>query len=186
MLNSHRDFRRDNKANAVIQGTIMAKINKSSLDKIKAIVNIKSTVGLTGDKKKELDDAIEVAFQSSTEMTSRYMTCQREMNVSHCESYASQQFGIMKRATLLKDNIMQEQGISNYIITKNMVAMMETVFGDGVQSGKYDYGNHSFASFCYTTNILCLFIFPLTINEFQTTVTYLATAHHLLIATPIL
>ena len=125
MLKSHRDLRRDNKANAVIQGTIMSMINKSSLDKIKAIINIKYPEIMTGDKRKELDDAIEVALQSATEMTSRYMTCQREMNVRGCSKYASQQFGIMKRATLLKDNIMLEQGLSNFIVTENMVAMME-------------------------------------------------------------
>ena len=101
---------------------------------------------MTGDKRKELDDAIEVALQSATEMTSRYMTCQREMNVRVCSKYASQQFGIMKRATLLKDNIMLEQGLSNFIVTENMVAMMEKKFGDGDQSGTYDYCNHSLSS----------------------------------------
>ena len=146
MLKSHRDLRRDNKANAVIQGTIMSMINKSSLDKIKAIINIKYPEIMTGDKRKELDDAIEVALQSATEMTSRYMTCQREMNVRGCSKYASQQFGIMKRATLLKDNIMLEQGLSNFIVTENMVAMMEKNFGDGDQSGTYDYCNHSLSS----------------------------------------
>ena len=147
MLKSHQDFCRDSKANAIIQGTIMAKIKKSSLEKIKAIVNIKRSEVLTGEKKKKLDDAIEVSLQSSAEMISRYMTCQREMNVSTCEAYASQQFGMLKRATLLRDNVMQEKGKSNFIVTGNMVAMMEIIYGDGDQSGKYDYCNHCFASF---------------------------------------
>ena len=148
MLQYHRDYRRNNKANDAVQATIMSKIVKSSLLKVKSILSLESNVNITEPKMRELNDAIDVSLYASGVMTEKFLRAQNEINVQTCKNYASQQFGIMKKATLNNEYVTSEQGISNNIFTAEMIVMTKKLFGcNGDQSGKYDIVYHIFSSF---------------------------------------
>ena len=143
----HRDHRRNNKANAAIQATIMSKIAKSSLLKVKSILSLESNVNVTQREMRELSDAIDVSLYASEAMTEKFIRAQNEISSQTCKDYASQQFGIMKKATLNNEYVTSEQGISNNIITAEMIVMTKKLFGNGDQSGKYDIVCHIRSSF---------------------------------------
>ena len=119
-MQCHRDYRRLNKANGAVQASIMSKILKSSILKVKTILSLESNVNITQRKMRELSDAIDVSLYASEAMTEKFLHAQNEINVQTCKDYASQQFGIMKKATLNNECVTSEQGISNNIITADM------------------------------------------------------------------
>ena len=97
---------------------------------------------------RELSDAIDVSLYASEAMTEKFLHAQNEINAQTCKDYASQQFGIMKKATLNNECVTSEQGISNNIITAEMILMTKKLFGsNGDQSGKYDIVCHIRSSF---------------------------------------
>ena len=52
MLNSHRDFRRNNRAHLAVQGAIFGKINKASIEKIQKLINTNVNIRVTDRVKK--------------------------------------------------------------------------------------------------------------------------------------
>ena len=49
MLRTHRDFKRKNKANLAVQGTVYAKINKESINVLQLTINTASPNELSDD-----------------------------------------------------------------------------------------------------------------------------------------
>ena len=125
----------------------MSKIAKSSLLKIKSILSLESNVNITQSKMHELSGAIDVSLYASETMTEKFICSQNEISSQICKVYASQQFGIMKKATLNNENVTNEQGISNNIITAKMILMTKKIFGSGDQSDTYDIVCHIRLSF---------------------------------------
>ena len=69
MLSTHKDFRRHNKANAAVQGTIFGNINLSCIQKIKSIVIDNDKVSILDDEsKKTIYNVINTALASNEEM----------------------------------------------------------------------------------------------------------------------
>ena len=87
MLSSHRDFKRKNKANFAVQGTIFGKINSESIRLIQTKVNNASSNELSNELKIEINNLIKVASDSSKCMLEKFLLSQSDINTNTCYNY---------------------------------------------------------------------------------------------------
>ena len=139
MLRTHRDFKRKNKANLAVQGTVYAKINKESINLLQLTINTASPNELSDDLKNKLSNLIKIASDSSNCMLNKMLLAQSDINTHTCHNYGKKQFTCMKNSCSLKENINLVTGVSNYVMTASMVNMVKDIVSCGdSQSGKID------------------------------------------------
>ena len=138
MLSTHKDFRRHNKANAAVQGTIFGHINLSCIQKIKSIVIDNDKVSILDDEsKKTIYNAIDTALASNEEMVNKFVSSQTAICSRTCVNFAQQQYNLIKNASFFNENINNIPGISSYIINDSIIKLTRKIF-DVNQSGMYE------------------------------------------------
>ena len=113
MLRTHRDFKRKNKANLAVQGTVYAKINKESINVLQLTINTASPNELSDDLKNKLSNLIKIASDSSNCMLNKMLLAQSDINTHTCHNYGKKQFTCMKTSCILNENINLVPGVSN-------------------------------------------------------------------------
>lgn len=136
MLSSHRDFKRKNKANLAVQGTMFAKINSESICLIQTKVNNAGSNEISNELKIEINNLIKVASDSSNCLLEKFLHCQSDINANTCYNYGKKQFTSMKASCIHNDNINLVPGVSDHIMTVPMINMVKDIVNYESQSGK--------------------------------------------------
>ena len=136
MLKHHRDYKRQNKANLAVQGSLYAKMNKASISNIRDRINVSTNTQICPDTKAELLKMCEIACLSNVLAYDHFIQAQSEVSTKTCRSYANEQYSSLVRCCQFQENINLVPSISKSIITDKMVQIVNNIVGNFDQSGK--------------------------------------------------
>ena len=136
MLKLHRDYKRQNRANLAVQGSIYAKMNKASIIAMRDRIQDATNIQISNDTKAELLKMFDVASSTSEVSYEHFLQAQSEICSKTCDKYANEQYSSLVRCYVFKENINLVQSISKSIITDKMVEMVNNMVGNFDQSGK--------------------------------------------------
>ena len=136
MLKLHRDYKRQNRANLAVQGSIYAKMNKASIIAMRDRIQDATNIQISNNPKAELLKMFDVASSTSEVSYEHFLQAQSEICSKTCDKYASEQYSSLTRCSTFNENITLVQSISKFIINDKMVGMVNNIVGNFDQSGK--------------------------------------------------
>ena len=127
MLKHHRDYKRQNKANLAVQGSLYAKMNTASISNIRDRINVSTNIQICPDIKAELLKMCEIACMSNELAYDHFIQAQSEISTKACRSYANEQYSSLVRCCQFQEDINLVPAISKSIVTDKMVEIVNPI-----------------------------------------------------------